>query len=94
MGRAARCAIENEAQIAVKHFRDILDSRHREPETRLRDPLNYARFFVGELLPAADEGASTWIRTFRRALYRLLTAARRLFADRQTRGHRGRAEGL
>ena len=34
MGRAARCAVENEAHIDVKHFHDI----SRFPSPRARDP--------------------------------------------------------
>ena len=48
IGRAARCAIDNKAQVTVQHFHNIsrfLARRAREP--RLRDPLIFARFALG-----------------------------------------------
>ena len=83
MGRAARCAIENEAQIAVKHFHDI--SRFPAPrarDPRLRDPLNYARFFVGELLPSSKRCIYLDTDVFvERSLVDLDDAARQLFEE-------------
>ena len=83
IGRAARCAVENEAQIAVKHFHDI--SRFPAPrarDPRLRDPLNYARFFVGELLPQARRCIYLDTDVFvERSLVDLDDAARQLFAE-------------
>ncbi len=83
IGRAARCAIENQAQISVKHFHNI--SRFPAPrarDPRLRDPLNYARFFVGELLPQARRCIYLDTDVFvERSLADLDDAARQLFAD-------------
>lgn len=81
--RAARCAANDRVTVRAQHFHDISRfpaSRARDP--RLRDPLNYARFFVGELLPKATQCIYLDTDVFvERSLADLDRIAKELFAE-------------